>query len=261
MPRQLTVLGGQAAYPTAGQPCSGFLLTWDDWRIVLDLGYGTLTGLLQHIPDGRASAIIISHDHPDHWIDLHGLFRLLYYGPKTSTSRTLIPLFCTRQVIDKMQHLEADVALDAVFDIRLMAGGESFDVGPFRLQPTLLPHHVPNMGIRLSVHTPDSKDMMWPLIAYTGDTGPSPLLEELGNKVQLFIVEATDRLGEAAKDLNHRNLLESSESGHWAARANAKQLMLTHFWPGNDRQVALQRARKNFAGKIYVAEPGLVVHL
>ena len=66
MPRQLTVLGCQAAYPTAGQHCSSFLLTWDAFTVVLDLGYGTLDKLLAHIPDGAVDAIILTHEHSDH---------------------------------------------------------------------------------------------------------------------------------------------------------------------------------------------------
>jgi len=33
-------------------------------------------------------------------------------------------------------------------------------------------------------------------IAYTGDTGPDPLLAELGRGVDLYIVDATDRPGD-----------------------------------------------------------------
>src|SRR5262249_44330234 len=63
-----------------------------------------------------------------------------------------------------------------------------------------------------------------------GDTGPAPALAELGRDADLFIVEATDRDGETERPT--RNLLASTEAGHWARRAGARRLMLTHFWPG-----------------------------
>ena len=37
--------------------------------------------------------------------------------------------------------------------------------------------------------------------------------------------------------------------------------MLTHFWPGNDRELALQRASRYFAEQILTAEEGLEVQL
>ena len=45
--RMLTVLGGTGSYPVPGQACSGFLIDWDGFRVVLDLGRGRT---------GRASA-------------------------------------------------------------------------------------------------------------------------------------------------------------------------------------------------------------
>jgi ribonuclease BN (tRNA processing enzyme) len=55
--RRLIVLGASGSRPTAGQPSSGFLLEWDEYRIVLDLGYGTLPELLRHVPDGAVDAV------------------------------------------------------------------------------------------------------------------------------------------------------------------------------------------------------------
>ncbi|EWM09709.1 hypothetical protein KUTG_00013 [Kutzneria sp. 744] len=40
--------------------------------MVLDLGYATLPRLLTHWPDGVVDAVVFTHEHPDHCIDLHG---------------------------------------------------------------------------------------------------------------------------------------------------------------------------------------------
>lgn len=255
MIRQLQVLGSQAAYPTTDQPCSGFLLTWDTWQIVLDLGYGTLKGLLEKVPDGRVSAIIITHDHPDHWLDLHGLFRLLYYGPRSTTK---IPLYCTAGVIEKMHFLESDVDLEDVFEIHILEDGTWCTFGPFHLTGILLPHHVPNIGIRLSV---ESSGAVEPLLAYTGDTGPCPKLAELGKKVRVYIMDSTDRPGEEEKARYDRKLLQSEDAGEWAKAACAQSLLLTHYWPTNNRNMSFARAKDKFGGDVYIAEPGLVLAL
>jgi ribonuclease BN (tRNA processing enzyme) len=56
-------------------------------------------------------------------------------------------------------------------------------VGPFRLEGVLLPHYVPNAGVRLVTQGLT--------VAYTGDAGPDPVLATVGRDADLYIVEAT----------------------------------------------------------------------
>ena len=178
--RRITVLGSCGAFPEPGRACSGFLVEWDDYRLVLDLGYATLPRLLGYCPDAAVDAVVITHEHPDHCIDLHGLFRMHLYG---GTGRRRIPLYCPPGVLDRLAGLEPDVDLHTVFAVHELPG--DYRVGPFELTGIPLPHYVPNAGIRLRAgHT---------VLAYTGDTGPDPLLAELGRGADLFIMEATDR--------------------------------------------------------------------
>lgn len=244
--RELTVLGSCGAYPEPGRACSGFAVNWDGFRLILDLGYATLPRLLQLWPDGHADAVVITHEHPDHCIDLHGLFRMRLYGG-AATAR--IPLYCPPGVLDRLRGLEPDVDLESVFEVRELPG--TYRVGPFELTGMALPHYVPNAGVRLAADGV--------VVAYTGDTGPSPALAELGRDADLFIVEATDRVGETGQ--LQRNLMTSGEAGDWARRAGARRLMLTHFWPGNDREVSVAAARAEFRGDVLAAEEDLVVAL
>ena len=50
--RSLTVLGSCGAWPEPGRACAGFLLEYDGYKIVLDLGYAALPQLLKHCPAG-----------------------------------------------------------------------------------------------------------------------------------------------------------------------------------------------------------------
>src|SRR3954453_23755001 len=82
MNRRVVVLGGCGAWPEPGRACSGFLLEHDGFRVALDLGYGTLSRLLELLGSTRAAgldAVVETHDHPDHVVDLHGLFRARLY--------------------------------------------------------------------------------------------------------------------------------------------------------------------------------------
>jgi ribonuclease BN (tRNA processing enzyme) len=244
--RHVTVLGGCGAYPEPGRASSGFLVEWDGFRLVLDLGYATLPRLLARCPDAAVDAVVITHEHPDHCVDLHGLFRMRFYG---RTDGHKLPVYCTPGVLTRLGGLEPEVDLRAVFDVHDLPA--NYQVGPFQLSSVLLPHHVPNAGVRLQAGRT--------AIAYTGDTGPSPLLADLGRDTDLYIVDATDREGEAQRP--QRNLLTSEEAGYWAAKAGARRLMLTHFWPGNDRATAVSAARRTFTGEVLTAEEDLVVPL
>jgi ribonuclease BN (tRNA processing enzyme) len=101
--RRVTVLGSCGAFPEPGRACSGFLVEWDDYRLVLDLGYATLPRLLTYCPDAAVDAVVITHEHPDHCIDLHGLFRMHLYG---GTDSRRIPLYCPPGVLDRLAGLE-----------------------------------------------------------------------------------------------------------------------------------------------------------
>lgn len=119
-------------------------MSWDDYRLVLDLGYATLPRLLAHSPDGAVNAVVITHEHSDHCIDLHGLFRMRFYG---GTRRPKLPLYCSRGVLARLGGLEPEVDLRTVFEVHAMPG--THQVGPFTLTSVPLPHFVPNTGVRL----------------------------------------------------------------------------------------------------------------
>src|SRR5262245_17826396 len=157
--KTLTVLGSCGGFPEPGRACSGFAVDWDGFRLVIDLGYATLPRLLALWPDSVIDAVVVTHEHPDHCIDLHGLFRMRHYGAPV---RSRLPLYCPPGVLDRLAGLEPDVDLNAVFDQYPLPG--SHVVGPFELRAVPLPHFVPNAGIRLE------GDGL--ALAYTGDTGP-----------------------------------------------------------------------------------------
>lgn len=259
---RLVVLGSCGAWPEPGRACSGFVLEHDGARIVLDLGYGTLPRLLSLLGSSAADgidAVIVTHAHPDHMVDLHGLFRARFFGRRGAPE---IPLFAPEQVRTRLLRVDDDGedVLRRVFDWRPLPAAPQ-QVGPVRLESMLLPHYVPNAGVRLS--GPGLT------LAYTGDTGPDPALAELGREADLFIVDATDsaqrRGGRPASNppvLTPPVLtLTARQAGAAAASAAARRLMLTHFWPDNDREASRVAAAAEFPGEILLADEGLTVAL
>jgi ribonuclease BN (tRNA processing enzyme) len=91
------------------------------------------------------------------------------------------------------------------------------------------------------------------VLAYTGDTGPTPVVDELAKGSDLFVAEATWQ--------DHQDLLpfhlSARQAGEHATRAGAKRLMLTHIWPSLDYEVSRQQAAEAFDGEIIIAEEGM----
>jgi ribonuclease BN (tRNA processing enzyme) len=239
--RSLTVLGSCAAWPEPGRACSGYLVEYDGFRLVMDLGFATLPRLLEHCPGGTVDAVVITHAHSDHCVDLNGLLRVRHYG---DTTLERIPLLCPPSVAELVDRLEPEPRLTELFDVLELPG--THRVGPFDVTGIGLPHHVPNAGIRLTA--PGLT------LAYTGDTGPDPALAVLGADADLYVMEATLHDPEP-------HLLTARQAGEWAHAARARRLLLTHFWPGRDRTVSLAQAAETFTGEILCAQEDLVVPL
>jgi len=254
---RLVVLGSCGAWPEAGRACSGFLLEHNGFRAVLDLGYGTLPRLFDllgsSLGDG-IDAVVVTHRHPDHMIDLHGLFRARRFGRRHAMA---IPLYAPPGVLERVAMLEEDDAdaVRQVFDMHEIPRGAE-ELGPFRLETYALPHFVPNVGVRLTC--PEFT------LAYTGDTGPDPALADLGRDADLFIIEATSRDQQPAtppSPAGQRLQLTARDAAAAATNAGARRILLTHFWPGNDREQSRAEAASVFSGEILLADEGLVVPL
>jgi ribonuclease BN (tRNA processing enzyme) len=241
--RSLTVLGSCGAWPEPGRACAGFLLEYDGYKVVLDLGYAALPQLLKHCPDGAVDAVIVTHQHPDHCVDVSALARVRYYQAPDASP---IPLYCPPGVVDVLRALEPRPDPATVFDVQDLAPAQ---VGPFELDTVLLPHYVTNLGIKLTA--PGLS------VAYTGDSGPSPLLPTLAEGTDLFISDAT--LQGPSPTTGPRYVMTATEAATGAA--GAQTLLLTHFWPGSDRSASMTEAEKVFVGEVIAAAEGLVLML
>lgn len=254
MSGRVVVLGSCGAWPEPGRACSGFLVEYGGTRIVLDLGYGTLPRLLMALGSSAADgldAAIVTHAHPDHMSDLHGLMRARWFGRPGAPP---MPLYAPEPVLTRLIAMEddgQDVVHGAFAWHPLPAA--PYAVGPLRLESRLLPHYLPNAGVRLS--GPGLT------VAYTGDTGPDPALAELGRDADLFIVDATDRARPSGAVAGPALNLTARQAGEAAAAAGARRLLLTHFWPDNDRAAARAVAATAFPGPVLLADEGLEIPL
>jgi ribonuclease BN (tRNA processing enzyme) len=245
---RLTVLGACGAWPQAGEACSGFLVEHDGFRLLLDLGYATVPRLLRLIAPEDVDAVFISHGHPDHCADLNPLLRARALGGR---SLPPLPVHAPPGALDAVLALDRPGMLDGSYLPHDVVPGAQFELGPFRAETRLLPHWEPNAGIRL---TADGQ-----VIAYTGDTGPSPEVVALARDADLLLAEAT--YPDEVPAHSSRFLSSARTAGRQATEAGAARLVLTHLWPGTNPQTALTAAADTYAGPVAVAASNLTVDL
>jgi ribonuclease BN (tRNA processing enzyme) len=245
---RLAVLGSCGAWPDAGQACSGYLVEHDGFRLLVDLGYAVVPRLLERITAAQVDAVLISHGHPDHCADLNPLLRarVLRDDPLPP-----LPVYALPGALDAVLALDRPGMLDRGYVLHELTAGGSLDIGPLQVETRLLPHWLPNAGIRLAA---DGR-----VLAYTGDTGPSRDVASLARGADLLLAEASyvDQVPEDSR----RYLSSARQQGQQAAEAAARHLVLTHLMPGTDPAAARAAALRGYDGEVSVATGGLVLDL
>jgi ribonuclease BN (tRNA processing enzyme) len=186
----------------------------------------------------KLDAVLISHGHPDHCADLNPLLRARALRDDPAPP---LPVYALPGALDAVLALDRPGMLDAAYELRSITA--AFEVGPFRVDTWLLPHSLPNAGIRLTAdgHT----------LAYTGDTGPSPDIVDLARDADVFLAEAS-YIDDVPED-GRRHLSSARQAGQYAAEAGVGRLVLTHLFPGTDPDSAREAAQESYAGPIETA--------
>jgi ribonuclease BN (tRNA processing enzyme) len=98
------------------------------------------------------------------------------------------------------------------------------------------------------------------VMTYTGDTGPSDDIETIARDADLLIVEASWQDADLASGKQPFHLTARQSAEH-ATRAGARRTLLSHFWPGTDRNVSREQAAEAYDGELLLAEEGLTVEV
>ena len=249
---KLTVVGCSGSFPSAESPCSSYLVEADDFRLLLDMGNGALGELQRHCGLYDLDAILLSHLHADHCIDMCGYFVARYYRHDGGMARP-IPVHGPQGTEQHLATAHGDLpdakCMSEVFDFRTLTPGR-LRIGPFDVTVDQVNHPVEAYGIRVA-H--DGR-----ALTYSGDTGPCDQLARLAEHTGLLLCEASFTHGkENVPDLH----LTGREAGEYATRAHAERLVLTHIPPWTDLKTALADARTTYDGPIELAHRGAVYHV
>lgn len=234
----LTILGSSGTYPGPGDACSGYLVRAGGTAVVVDLGTGTLANLQVHLDPGAVDAVVLSHEHPDHWLDLPVLRNALRYVLGVEG----LDVYGTAGTLRLAATLIEELA--PTLDWHTVGPGATADVGPMRLRFGLTDHPVETLAVRVEA---GGRSLL-----YSADTGPGWAPGELADGVDLLLCEASLRPGDEG-EVQH---LSGRQAGELARAVGAGQLMLTHVVPGVDPEVQREAAAAAYGGPVAVAATG-----
>jgi ribonuclease BN (tRNA processing enzyme) len=246
---RITTLGSNGTYPTPSHPTAGYLLQHEGTSVWMDTGSGTFAALQSVIDFATLDALVISHVHADHCIDVLGYFYAVRYGNRP---RTGIPTYVPGGLVERLKGFlgDPDHELGETLDFRVMADGDRVTVGEIGFEFAITDHPVPTLGMRAEASNGR-------VLAYSADTGPQGDWSRIATGADLFLCEATFQGATAEKPWSHH--LTAGEAGQIARQAGVGALILTHIWPSLDPDRSLQEAEFTFGKPVGLAVPGMVL--
>lgn len=252
---KLTIIGCSGSFPGPDSAASCYLVEAPfegrTFRLLLDLGSGSLGPLQDHIDLRDIDAISLSHLHPDHCFDMSGLYVVRKYHPDGPPPR--LPVYApagTDWQLSNAYGTTAPNGMTLPFDFREVADGFETTIGPFTLRAKRTPHPVEAYAIRLE-HEGHA-------LVYSGDTGPDETLSEFAAGADVFLCEAS--FVESADNPPELHLT-GADAGRIAAAAHVGRLLLTHIPPWTDRAEVESDLLSTYAGPYSLVRPGDVIEL
>ncbi len=232
----ITILGCDGSFPGPGGAGSGYLVSYDGTNVWVDAGPGTLANLQRHLTLAQIDAVLISHEHVDHWSDLEHLG----VATKWVVPRAPIPLYCEADIPSLMRTPASDQFVRHAIgpDSKLALGGMTFTF-------SRTDHSVDTLAVRV--------DGGGRSIGYSADSGPGWAFRELGPGLDLALCEATF-LSEMEGTVPH---MSARQAGLNAREAGVGRLVLTHLWPGVDRAASRAEGGAAFGAPVEMAEAGM----
>jgi ribonuclease BN (tRNA processing enzyme) len=261
---RLTVLGKSPSWQDAGGACSGYLVEQDGAVVLVDCGNGVFGKLRKFRDYTRIDAVVLSHLHADHWLDLVPFSYALTYAPRQQPvpvdrwpgvespvrPRLLAPkgaTACFRRVVGTWGNEDL---VENAFDIVEYDESDTPELHGMRFSFQSVPHFMETFAI--CIESNGSR------LAFGADSRPSVDLVEFARDADLLLVEGTLPRPERSGMRGH---LTPREAGEHGKAAGARQLVITHISDELDSLWARAEAEAGFGGPVHIAREGAVYTL
>ena len=229
-------LGTVSPYPKENMNCPGFLIKYNNKNVLLDCGNG-ITRFLKLPKDLENLNVIITHYHKDHFGDIGALQYASYVYHNLGILNSKIKIYLPENDINfsKQMIISSPESYAEYFDIN---DNFSFSVDDLNVSfKDNNSHSIESFMVKLQ-----NKDFK---IVYTSDVGITNFnaLIDFCKDADLLICESSFL---KRNNSNSKAHLTAYDASILAKKSNSKKLLLTHFWPEEDKNSYLNEAMQNF---------------
>jgi ribonuclease BN (tRNA processing enzyme) len=244
-PLELFVAGAGPAYTDRpGATGAAYLVRHGSTAVLLDLGQGSFPRVAGELDPRELDAVVISHLHPDHFVDLVALRHYLRYAVDPPRRvRVLAPAGLTGR-LDAL-HDEPGFTAAALDCVGLAEG--PLIVGDLQLEARLVTHTAESYAFRVAAAGGERG------LVYSGDCGRAADLAPLIHPGDVLLCEVSFGPGPVPPGVNH---LDGPAVGELAATSGAGRVLLTHLQMGYSDEATIEAVRIRFDGPIELVEPG-----
>ena len=261
---QITVLGKSPSWQDADGACSGYLIQEGEQTLLLDCGNGVFSKLRRVLDYVEVTAVVISHLHADHFLDLVPFSYALTYAPRQQpvpvagwpgTSKPVRPqLFAPVGAGEVFRNIVGcwgqEDLIEHAFEIHEFDAPDELTIGAFSVKFCEVPHYTPTYAVDLRSN--GSR------MTYSADCSPNEELVAFARDTDMLLIEATLPRPERTGERGH---LTPGEAGEHGRRAGARRLVITHFSDELDAGWAQAEARHSYGGEVELAREGAVYTL
>jgi ribonuclease BN (tRNA processing enzyme) len=262
---RITVLGKSPSWQDIGGACSGYLVQTDEFTLLLDCGNGVFSKLRRVCDYVDVGAVLISHLHADHFLDLIPFSYALTYAPRQQpvpvagwpgTANPARPqLYAPVGAGEFFRHVVGcwgnDDLVENAFELHEYDAPDELRVGPFRVRFCEVPHYTPTYAVEVAANGSGR-------LTYSADCSPNDDLVTFAQDTDVLLIEATLPRPERTGVRGH---LTPGEAGALGRRAGARQLVLTHFSDELDADWARAEAAEAYGQGVELAREGAVYTL
>jgi ribonuclease BN (tRNA processing enzyme) len=244
---ELLVVGSGAAYPDRpGTASSCYVLLHHGTALCLDLGQGAFAGLAGRLEPADLAGVVVSHLHPDHFVDLVALRHYLRYEFDPPRRLRVIAPAGLRERLDGVTG-EPDFAAGTL-EIEDRREGQ-LQVGPFLVESRRVAHAADSFATRVTL----AEGLDGPALVYSGDCGRAADLVPLIRPGDLLLCEVAFGPGPVPVPDLH---LDGTSVGRLAAQTGPSRVLLTHLQMKRGPAATIAAVRAEYHGPVALVRDG-----
>src|SRR3954453_1753966 len=257
---RVTVLGKSPSWQDTDGACSGYLIEEAGVLLLLDCGNGVFGKLRRFADYVEIDAVVISHLHADHFLDLVPFSYALKYAPRQQpvpvggwpgTDHPARPALHVpdggRDVFRRVVGAwGSEDLVETAFELREYRPDHVLEVGPLRVRFQEVPQFPQTYAVEIAADGAGR-------LTYGADHSPTDDLIDFARGTDLLLIEATLPQPEPEGPRGH---LTPAEAGEHGRRAEARRLVLTHISDELDAEWARSEAERAFGGSVEIAREG-----